>query len=132
MYWMKMTFVKRFLQISKTISFKTFFLLAMLFFIIINKHAVLKEKRLLEQNSETLKKIYPSALNYERKDWRDWKFFEYEKTLEGPGEQGREFILTDPDDIARNEKIFKDNGLYGVVSDIISVNRSIPDTRPKK
>lgn len=77
-------------------------------------------------------KFYSFATNYDRKDWHDWKFIEYEKTREGPGEQGKEYKLTDPDEIARNEKIYKENGLYGLVSDKISVNRSIPDMRPEK
>lgn len=76
--------------------------------------------------------FYPSAINYDRKDWHDWKFIEYEKTREGPGEQGKKYKLTSPEDIARNKVIFEDNGLYGLVSDKISVNRSIPDMRPEK
>jgi hypothetical protein len=73
--------------------------------------------------------IFPLATNYERKDWHDWEFIEYEKTREGPGEQGESFELTNPDDIKLNEEIYKIEGIYGIVSDIISVNRSILDTR---
>ena len=72
---------------------------------------------------------YPIAKNYKRKDWHDWKFIEYEKSRKGPGEQGKPFKLTDPEDIKLNEKLFKIEGLYVVVSDKISVNRSVPDTR---
>ena len=74
-------------------------------------------------------KIYPVATNYERKDWHDWKFIEYEKNRKGPGENGKPFNLTDPADIELNDKLFKIEGLYVVVSDKISVNRSVPDTR---
>lgn len=28
---------------------------------------------------------YPFATNYERKDWHDWKFIEFEKSRTGPG-----------------------------------------------
>ena len=75
---------------------------------------------------------YPIAKNYKRKDWHDWKFIEYEKSREGPGEQGKPYVLTDPDDIKLNQKLFNIEGLYVVVSDKISVNRSVPDTRLKQ
>lgn len=66
---------------------------------------------------------------YERKDWHDWEFIEYEKSRQGPGEQGKPHVLTDPGDIELNEKLFPVEGLYAVISDKISVNRSVPDTR---
>jgi len=72
---------------------------------------------------------YPFATNYERKDWHDYEFINYEATRRGPGEQGEPHELTDPVDITRNEEILDKEGLYGVVSDQISVNRSLPDPR---
>lgn len=73
--------------------------------------------------------VYPFAIDYKRKDWHDYEFVEYEKSRSGPGEHGIAHFLTDPDDIARNEEIFNTHGLFGLVSDQISVNRSLPDTR---
>ena len=52
-----------------------------------------------------------------------------EGTKKVPGENGQPFNLTDPADIELNDKLFKIEGLYVVVSDKISVNRSVPDTR---
>lgn len=75
---------------------------------------------------------YPVLQNYERKDWHDYQFMAYELEREGPGEQGKPYTLTDPDDIQRNEELFKIEGLFAVVSDLISVNRSVPDTRIEK
>jgi hypothetical protein len=75
---------------------------------------------------------YPVATSYKRKDWHDWEFIEYEKTREGPGEQGKPFELTDPDDIALNQELLKTEGLYVIASDEISVNRSVPDFRISK
>jgi polypeptide N-acetylgalactosaminyltransferase len=72
---------------------------------------------------------YPVATNYERKDWHDWKFIENEKLRVGPGENGTAFHLSDPEDIALNYKLFAIEGLYAIISDKISVNRSVPDTR---
>lgn len=56
----------------------------------------------------------------------------YERTRKGPGEQGRSCILTNTSEIDLNEKLVQEEGLSVVVSDKISVNRSIHDTRPKK
>lgn len=72
---------------------------------------------------------YPMAQNYDRKDWHDWEFIKYEAHRIGPGEQGKPFVLTDPEDIKRNEKLFETEGNFVVASDKISVNRSVPDTR---
>lgn len=77
-------------------------------------------------------KIYPSALNIAKKDWHDWAFIEYEKTRKGPGEQGEPYELTDEADIKLNKELFKVEGLYALVSDKISVNRSNPDSRDPK
>lgn len=68
----------------------------------------------------------------ERKDWHDYAFIKYERKRKGPGEQGKPVILTDPLDIELNDKLFKTEGLYPIVSDKISVNRSVPDTRLSK
>lgn len=72
---------------------------------------------------------YPALQNYERKDWHDYKFMNYEAEREGPGEQGSPHVLTDPEDIKLNKELFQIEGLYVVVSDKISVNRSVPDVR---
>lgn len=72
---------------------------------------------------------YFQATSFEKKDWQDHKFIKYEAAREGPGEQGKPFQLTDPNDIALNENLFKIQGLFVVVSDKISVNRSVPDVR---
>lgn len=73
---------------------------------------------------------YPVAQKYERKDWHDYKFIEFEKSRKGPGEQGEAFVLEDPQEISFNKKLFEEHGLYVLVSDKISVNRSVPDSRP--
>lgn len=117
------------------ITFFTCFVSVAFCFIVFNKHkhtiSRISSER-LQNFISNHQKFYPSATDYDRKDWHDWKFIEYEKTREGPGEQGSGYVLTDPADIELNQKVFKENGLYGVVSDKISVNRSIPDTRPAK
>lgn len=73
--------------------------------------------------------VFPVAQNYEKKDWHDWQFMKYEKTREGPGEQGTAVVLTDPAEIELSKKFSKLEGLSLVVSDKISVNRSLADGR---
>lgn len=72
---------------------------------------------------------YPVATNYDRKDWHDWDFIAYEKSRVGPGEQGEAVYFTDPEDIKENKRLYDIEGLNALVSDRISVNRSVPDTR---
>lgn len=74
---------------------------------------------------------YPFVRNFDRVDWHDYKFIKYEKSRVGPGEQGKPYKLTHPDDIKLNDELFKTEGFYVIVSDTISVNRSVPDTRHK-
>lgn len=71
-------------------------------------------------------------INYERKDWHNWKFIELESKRSGAGEQGEALLLTDDEDLRMNKEIYKVQGLSVIVSDKISVNRSVPDTRHSK
>lgn len=72
---------------------------------------------------------YTFATSYERKDYHDYVFMEYEAKREGPGEGGRKYVLTEPTDILRNQELEKIFGFSAVASDHISVNRSLPDVR---
>lgn len=62
-------------------------------------------------------------------DWHNHTAIEADKKRRGPGEQGKKFVLTDPDDIKRNNKLLRVNGYFAVASDIISPNRSVGDIR---
>ena len=73
--------------------------------------------------------VYPRVQSYKMKDWHDYKFIAYEASRVGLGENGTKVILTNPMDIAKNDEVFAVEGLSGHVSDLISVNRSVPDTR---
>lgn len=60
------------------------------------------------------------------RDWNDYEFLKYEETRKGPGERGAAVYLDDPKEIKLNdESIFK-TGFSAVVSNKISVNRSLP------
>jgi hypothetical protein len=62
-------------------------------------------------------------------DWHDHEKIKMEKAKVGPGEQGKAFKLTKPEDIEINNQLLRVNGYYARASDIISVNRSIADIR---
>lgn len=70
--------------------------------------------------------------SFEKIDWHDWKFVEYEITRHGPGEQGEGVRLRTAKEIMQNRRIANFQGLSAIISDKISVNRSVPDTRHEK
>lgn len=73
--------------------------------------------------------VYPRVESYEMMDWHDYKFMTYESARVGMGENGTKVILTNSLDITKNNEILAVEGLSGHISDLISVNRSVPDTR---
>lgn len=97
---------------------------------------VSKIPSLIESDPLNISKIdrrnYPTAENFSRKDWHDWKFILLEENREGPGERGEKVILIDKTEIDRNSKLRELHGLSALISDKISVNRTVPDTRPAK
>ncbi|KAG5668806.1 hypothetical protein PVAND_016730 [Polypedilum vanderplanki] len=68
-------------------------------------------------------------INSEKISWENFSFIEYERNRTGPGENCEPYFLKDPTEIAKNEEYFKIEGFYVVVSDKISVNRSLVDNR---
>lgn len=68
----------------------------------------------------------------ELKDWHDYKFMEYEKNRAGIGENGAGVILSNVIEIADNDRLYKKSGFSDIVSNKISVNRSIPDPRSQE
>jgi hypothetical protein len=60
------------------------------------------------------------------RDWNDYKFLAYEDIRTGLGERGQPVILTDPEEIELNQKSIERTGFSVLVSDKISVNRTIP------
>ncbi|CRL03582.1 CLUMA_CG016401, isoform A [Clunio marinus] len=58
------------------------------------------------------------------------KYSDIERISKSYGENGSAVYLNDPEDIEVNEILYQKTGMYVLVSEKISVNRSIPDTRP--
>lgn len=95
-----------------------------------------KSENLSYVNIKNIKPInrnnYPAIKNFEKIDWHDLGFVNYEASRKGLGEHGIAVELTDSDDIKSNEQISDVEGLSGLISDRISVNRSLPDTRSER
>ncbi|KAF0772537.1 N-acetylgalactosaminyltransferase 6-like [Aphis craccivora] len=69
--------------------------------------------------------------NYDNKiDWHDWEFANREKQRIGIGEQGVSATLKSLNQ-HKYDELYKVNGFNALLSDSISVNRSIPDIRHK-
>lgn len=62
--------------------------------------------------------------------WEDYDFIQYEASRVGPGEHGKKVILTDPEEIKKNDEWMAKEGFYVGVSDMISLSRALPDHRP--
>lgn len=62
-------------------------------------------------------------------DFHDYKYLEREKQRLGlPGENGQP-VYAEFEEEALNKKLFDENGYYGLISDKIALNRSLPDFR---
>ncbi|XP_070497840.1 N-acetylgalactosaminyltransferase 4-like [Chironomus tepperi] len=68
----------------------------------------------------------------EYKDWNDYEIIIKDSYRTGFGEHGKGEKLTDANDIDENNRLWSEWGFSVVVSDRISVNRSIPDFRHPK
>lgn len=72
-------------------------------------------------------------LNFEElKDWNDYELIREDSLRTGFGEHGKGEKLTDANEIDENRKLFQEYGLSVLISDKISVNRSIPEYRHPK
>lgn len=81
--------------------------------------------------AQTNEIIFDEPLEYvarQKIDWLDHEFVEKEKQRSGPGEFGVPVIL-DKDEAERSKNITEEYSYNVVVSDRISLDRAIPDTR---
>ena len=82
--------------------------------------------------SEKLDKIkYKINKSFERKSWENADLIYQDSLRVGFGEHGEPGVLTDPEEIKKNEELRREFGTSVLISDKISVNRSIPDRRVK-
>lgn len=72
-----------------------------------------------------------NKLTRARKDWHDYKLYAEEDKRDGIGEHGIGHHLEDAENDELRDKLFSENGYNGLLSDMISVNRSVADIRHK-
>ncbi|KAH8404379.1 hypothetical protein KR222_007366 [Zaprionus bogoriensis] len=65
----------------------------------------------------------------ERKDWNDYAAIAADKLRSGLGEHGLPASIEDPAEKEMEQQEYRRNGFNGMLSDRISVNRSVPDVR---
>lgn len=78
-------------------------------------------------NIEKDKEVVKLKIFSKYRDWTDYEQIALEKIRKGFGEHGADVVLTDPNEIAQNEELYKKTGFSVVVSNKISVNRSLSD-----
>lgn len=94
--------------------------------LLINIIAIESQSNLVVVEIETLTERFTIV---EKIDWHDYKFMLAESLRKGPGEQGAPIHLTNPADIEKNKLEQEKEGFNAIVSELISVNRSLPDIR---
>lgn len=67
-------------------------------------------------------------ISTETKDWNDYKLIKDDRSRVGFGEHGLKTFIDDEQSEVE-DKLLKENGHNALVSDKISLNRSIPDLR---
>jgi polypeptide N-acetylgalactosaminyltransferase len=81
-----------------------------------------------DSHTVQLKPLHFEARTSLKIDWHDYHMIEMENRRKGLGEQGVAAKLSGRDK-DNEEKISLANGFNGLLSDKISVNRSLPDIR---
>jgi hypothetical protein len=70
----------------------------------------------------------PKNIHKKKIDWHDYEFIKCEGKRAGLGEQGKPASLS-KEEAEAEDKLFKRNGFNALLSDKISLNRSVPDIR---
>ncbi|XP_036339568.1 N-acetylgalactosaminyltransferase 4-like [Rhagoletis pomonella] len=84
----------------------------------------------VEEKRKVVKGIFkvPVAVG-EKKDWEDNELVEREAKREGLGEHGEPAYITEEHQKELEKNMSLENGFNALLSDLISVNRSVPDAR---
>lgn len=86
----------------------------------------LKFNELLENS-----KFLSTNKTIEKIDWNNYSFIGMERLRKGHGEQGNGVSLSDDTEKKLSKEMIKEYSYNTVASDKISLDRSLPDTRPK-
>ncbi|XP_051858032.1 N-acetylgalactosaminyltransferase 4-like isoform X1 [Drosophila albomicans] len=88
-----------------------------------------REEQTPKEKENTVKMFTLPTPQGERKDWNDYQAMEDDKMRSGTGEHGLPAKIEDPAEKELEDKLYRMNGFNGLLSDKISVNRSLPDVR---
>lgn len=93
--------------------------------------ALADEKREMGEQKEQKQhfKLQLSSLNQLKKDWHDYAAMKADAERVGFGEQGKRAANNDESTRELERKMSLENGFNAYVSDMMSVNRSLPDIR---
>jgi hypothetical protein len=118
-----------FKKVTKIICLVVISLIILEFFIA--SIAYLDYKKIVKNNDAKNIEYFSSSEENLKMSWENETQIKLDAERKGPGEQGLPFELTDPVEIKKNQKLFKVEGFYVLVSDRISYNRALPDKRPE-
>ena len=101
---------------------KLLFLLVLIFALLVVFVKILSLEKILQTKLDTFKKLpNQNSRNTQRNAESERNSF---------GENGTAVYLTDQAEIKANQLLYEKSGVYAIVSNKISINRTIPDTRP--
>lgn len=101
-----------------------------LLFLYIRQTNYLSLKSISQKNGYTPNEISSEFENLDlRIDWHDYEVIHEDRKRKGPGEHGSPVVLNKAE---TEHDAYKDNGFNILVSDRISLNRSLPDIRVKQ
>lgn len=88
-------------------------------------------KTLVVENEENDEKSASVTYDVDKIDWTDYEYLAKEKTREGPGEGGLPVILVNETQKELAQLSIQEYSYNGVASDLVSLDRSLRDTRHK-
>ena len=62
--------------------------------------------------------------------WEDRNFINYEKSRNGPGENGSPWLVVDEEELKINKEWLNKEGFYVLANQKMSLTRALPDYRP--
>lgn len=106
---------------------KTIFIVTLCFVIYIIYLIFASTKRIKSESPQSGDDIREQELLTKYRNWVDYELSKRDKDRVGLGEQGADVTLTNQEEIDRNDKLFQETGFSVLVSNKISVNRSLAD-----
>ncbi|KAK7604907.1 hypothetical protein V9T40_006093 [Parthenolecanium corni] len=123
---MKVCSLKRFLKYTLLISLTSFITTLVYHYV---RHGHNDQGYSKSSQNEHLLENYNRVARSAKIDWHDYELIKEDKKRKGNGEQGIKATLPPDYDKKKYDALYQVNGFNALLSDFISVNRSIPDIR---